>query len=74
MTATPGGPDSHHHMTDASPINRGRRLLVRLLLLSVVVGLLVAGWLLVSYQQFQNTPLNLPATGTTFEVPPGASL
>lgn len=74
MTATPGGPDSDHHMTDASPTNPSRRLLVRLLLLTVVVGLLMAGWLLVSYQQFQNTPLILPATGTTFEVPPGASL
>jgi len=74
MTTIPGGHDGQDSMTDAQPTAPFRRLLVRLTMVAALAGLAVAGWLLVSYQRFQDAPVTLAAGEVTFEVPPGTSL
>jgi UPF0755 protein len=47
---------------------------LRLLMVVLLAGLVVAGWLLVSYQRFQELPLTLATAEVTLEVPPGTPL
>ncbi|MGB5261453.1 MAG: endolytic transglycosylase MltG [Gammaproteobacteria bacterium] len=61
-------------MTDAPPTPSIRRWLVQLMIFILLAGLAVAGWLLLSYQRFQDTPVTLATAEVTFEVPPGSSL
>jgi len=61
-------------MTDGSVITVLRRILSRLLLFIVLAGLLVAGWLLVSYKNFQDAPVTLTSDTQLIEVPAGSSL
>jgi UPF0755 protein len=51
-----------------------KRIILRVLALLLVLLLLAAGILLGAYQRFQNTLLNLPASETVYEIPPGTSL
>jgi UPF0755 protein len=51
-----------------------KRIMLRVLALLLVLLLLAAGVLLGAYQRFQNTLLNLPASETVYEIPPGTSL
>jgi peptidoglycan lytic transglycosylase G len=61
-------------MTASPEKSRKRLLLLRLVMLAAFVVLLVAAITLGRYQQFQNTPLNLPADGLIYNMPAGTSL
>jgi len=62
-------------MTTETPSGRSRkRILTGILAVLLLLLLLAAGITLGVYQRFQNTPLNLPADETIYEIPPGTSL
>ncbi len=51
-----------------------KRILPGILAISLLLLLLAAGIAFSVYQHFRNTPLNLPAGDTVYEIPPGTSL
>jgi UPF0755 protein len=62
-------------MTTATPAGRPwKRILMRVLVMVLLFLLMAAGIMLGVYQRFQNTPLQLPASETIYEIPPGTSL
>ena len=69
----PGDPDSAM-TTETTPGSSWKRTLLRMLAVLLLCLLLAAGISLGVYQRFQNTPLNLPAGETIYEIAPGASL
>ncbi len=69
----PGDPDSGM-TTETTPGRSWKRITLRVLAVLLLFLLLAAGITLGVYQRFQNTPLNLPAGETIYEIAPGTSL
>jgi UPF0755 protein len=62
-------------MTTETPSGSAwKRILMRVLAMSLLFLLLAGGIAFGVYQQFQNTPLRLPADETLYEITPGTSL
>ena len=62
-------------MTAESPTRiTWKRIVLRVVAMLLFLGLLAAGILLGIYQRFQDTPLNLSADETIYEIPQGTSL
>ena len=62
-------------MTAESPTRiTWKRIALRVVAMLLFLGLLAAGILLGIYQRFQDTPLNLSADETIYEIPQGTSL
>jgi len=61
-------------MTEQRDGKNFKRILIQLMVVLVLAALLLSGWLLVSYRQFQQTPVSIPGGEQTIEVPAGSSL
>ena len=61
-------------MSEQQATGTVRRLLVRLLISAVLLGLVVAAWLLMSYREFQDTPVTLAGEQQVVMIPAGSSL
>jgi UPF0755 protein len=61
-------------MTDGQKKTLFARTMMNLVVIVVLVALIIAGWMYISYQRFQATPVTLASDTQLVEVPAGSSL
>lgn len=72
MTSTSGEPE--RRMTEKKEKTLFARTMMNLVVIIVLASLIIAGWLFITYQRFQETPVTLTSDTQSVDVPAGSSL